>query len=295
MICAVFMLSATLDWSPSRLAAVRYAAVRHPSVTLLAGERPHFDWRELRAMLIDGEHSSRNRGEVPPGPDDNHNWGFPPPPAPSAPPSRSRWWVHELAVPERGCVLLAQPHAIFPEQPLLRRAVVLVLEHSETEGTVGLLMQRPANRTIADLLARRDDLLLRPFRTRPLYIGGDVLPARRGLRVLTRRCDVPAANQVLFGMWECTPAAAARMVSIGAADASEFDFYAAACQWSPDKLREELDAAVWLPAAASAPALCERTGASALDASALDANATGAQALNPEDLYFSLIEGVGGK
>ena len=85
------------------------------------------------------------------------------------------------------------------------------------------------------------------------------------------------------------------MVSIGAADASEFDFYAAACQWSPDKLREELDAAVWLPAAASAPALCERTGASALDASALDANATGAQALNPEDLYFSLIEGVGGE
>ena len=34
------------------------------------------------------------------------------------------WWVHELAVPEKGCVLLAQPHAVFVEQPHLNRGAV---------------------------------------------------------------------------------------------------------------------------------------------------------------------------
>ena len=59
-------------------------------------------------------------------------------------------------MPEKGCVLLAQPHALFVEQPHLHRGVVLVLDHDpETQGTVGLLLDRPTNRTIADLLSRR--------------------------------------------------------------------------------------------------------------------------------------------
>ena len=56
--------------------------------------------------------------------------------------SGDRWWVHELAVPKRGCVLLAQPHALFPAQPLMHRAAVLVLEHDDVNGTVGLLLER---------------------------------------------------------------------------------------------------------------------------------------------------------
>ena len=101
------------------------------------------DWRELRAALIEAE--GRGAAILPPE-------GVPPaPPAQPAP----AWWVHELAVPERGCVLLAQPHAIFPDQPLLHRAAVLVLEHSEEGGTVGVLLQRSTNRTVSALLARR--------------------------------------------------------------------------------------------------------------------------------------------
>ena len=44
------------------------------------------------------------------------------------------WWAHELAVPEPGCLLLASPHAIFAHQPLLRRSVVLVLEHDDVKA-----------------------------------------------------------------------------------------------------------------------------------------------------------------
>ena len=52
------------------------------------------------------------------------------------------WWVHELAVPEKGCVLLAQPHAVFVEQPHLNRGAVLVLEHDPT--TCGTMVKVPS-------------------------------------------------------------------------------------------------------------------------------------------------------
>ena len=222
------------------------------------------DWRDFRQSLLVAERRTP--------------WSAPPSDVslPPTPPPAPAWWVHELAVPERGCVLLAQPHAIFPDQPLLHRAAVLVLEHSEEAGTVGVLLQRSTNRTVGALLARKDDLNLRPFRDRPLWIGGDVLAPHRRIRVLTHRCDVPGAREVMGGLWECTVPAAARMVAIGAARPSDFDLFAAACQWSPHKLLQELDAAVWLPVAASATALNEPVARS-------------------DELYFNLMEGVGGE
>ena len=188
------------------------------------------------------------------------------------------WWVHELAVPERGCVLLAQPHALFPEQPLMHRAAVLVLEHDDVNGTVGLLLERDSARRIGDLLKRRDDRRLRPFADEPLRIGGDVLTGER-VRLLTRRCDVPGRAQVVDGLYECSVGAASRLVAIGAAKPEEFELYAAVCQWSPRQLADELAAAIWLPVAASEAALRGRPGAPR----------------RPHALYFELTEGAGGE
>ena len=114
------------------------------------------------------------------------------------------------------------------------------------------------------------------------------------------------------------------MVAIGAASADEFDFYAAACQWTATKLQAELDAAAWLPAAASAQALCgppppdaaevvdaakaadaaARASVDAVVRSELQPPEAGRRTaaalappppLPPHELYFSLIEGVGGE
>ena len=68
-------------------------------------------------------------------------------------------------------------------------------------------------------------------------IGGNVLQPRRGIRVLTRRCDVPGAAEVVYGLYECTPEKAARMVTIGAASAADFHFFAARTSLG-DSLRE---------------------------------------------------------
>ena len=57
-------------------------------------------------------------------------------------------------MPEPGCLLLAQPHALLVEQPILHRAVVLVIEHDEQRGTIGILLDTPANATLGQLLKR---------------------------------------------------------------------------------------------------------------------------------------------
>ena len=160
----------------------------------------------------------------------------------------------------------------------MHRAVVLVLEHDAARGTVGLLLDTPANATVSQMLRRRAEPSphLLPLGGNQLLVGGTVLPRER-LRVLTSRCDVPGARRVLPGLYSCAPDAAARMVAIGAADAASFDVYAAACQWSPLQLREELEAALWLPAAASAAAIARP------------------REWRRDGVYFNLVEGLGGQ
>lgn len=234
-----------------------------------AGEN---DWREFRAKLLQGDREARVPTEDTGSPTLVPSPPSPPPPADGA---ESSYWVHELAVPEPGCVLLAQPHALLADQPVLHRAVVLVLEHDEVSGTVGLLLDTPTNATLGQLLKRRRDPRLQPLADNRLMVGGTVLPRQR-LRVLTGRCDVPGSRKVLPGLYECSLDAAARLVAIGAADAGSFEIFAAVCQWSPDQLAVELSQALWLPVAGSS--------------AAIRAKPAGKHAL-----YFQLMEAVGGQ
>ena len=230
--CAVAALLAGAPQQRAVPARQQTAAARHAAPQQLAGGGKNFDWRTVRAGLV-AEEQKRDLLQQ----QQQQHIGMPHPsedniqPAPPAPPADA-WWVHELAVPERGCVLLVQPGAIFPEQPLLHRAAVLLLEHSSEKGggTVGLLLGRSTNVTVSKLLEKRNEPSLRPFALQPLWIGGNVLTQGRGLRVLTRRIDVPGGNEVVRGLYECSPVAAARMVSIGAARAEDFHFYGATMQ-----------------------------------------------------------------
>ena len=98
---------------------------------------------------------------------------------PPPPPRPPRGGSTSSPSPEPGCVLLAQPQRHLPEQPLLHRAAVLVLEHSEEAGTVGILLQ---------LLGGLDGLRPPPPPRRPLH--GAPLPTapldRRGRPVRAR-------------------------------------------------------------------------------------------------------------
>ena len=134
-------------------------------------------------------------------------------------------------------------------------------------------------------------------------IGGDVLKRER-LRLLTARCDVGASREVIPGLYEVLLEEAARMLATGAAQESEFAFFAAVCQWSPQQIAMELERAIWLPAACSAAPLLETIGLAAGEIGEMRAETQSPpemqsrperQPQQPHALYFALIEGIGGE
>ena len=137
-------------------------------------------------------------------------------------------------------------------------------------------------------------------------IGGDVLKRER-LRLLTARCDVGASREVIPGLYEVLLEEAARMLATGAAEESEFAFFAAVCQWSPQQIAMELEQAIWLPAACSAAPLLETIGLAAGEIGEIGEMRAEMQSPpetrprperqphQPHALYFALIEGIGGE
>jgi len=125
---------------------------------------------------------------------------------------------------------------------------------------------------------------------------------REKLRLLTARCDVGASREIIPGLYEVLPEEAARMLATGAAEESEFAFFAAVCQWSPQQMAMELEQAIWLPAACSATPLLESIGLAPPAEMRAERRPPPElqprpepQPHQPHALYFALIEGIGGE
>ena len=84
-------------------------------------------------------------------------------------------------------LLISQP---FLGDPNFERTVVLVCRHSEEEGTFGLVLNRPSNLNLGDVLeiSGGDDAVLAQL---PLLLGGPVQPDT--LHYLHQRPDIPDA------------------------------------------------------------------------------------------------------
>ena len=92
------------------------------------------------------------------------------------------------------------------------------------------------------------------------------------------------------------------MLATGAAEESEFAFFAAVCQWSPQQMAMELEQAIWLPAACSATPLLESIGLAPPAEMRAERRPPPElqprpepQPHQPHALYFALIEGIGGE
>ena len=82
-------------------------------------------------------------------------------------------WAHTLPSPEPGCLLLAKPNVRFVNDPAKMLSVVLLLSHSESDGTVGLALNRPTDHKLSKVLD--GGRLLEAFGDRPIHLGGTSL------------------------------------------------------------------------------------------------------------------------
>ena len=134
-----------------------------------------------------------------------------------------------------GVFLIATPALVDPN---FRRSVVLVTQAPDGT-TVGFIVNRPGQRSLADILPEHE--LLKRF-TEPLYLGGPVQSA--GLFAVFRTKDNPqGALRVLDDLsFALDPAVVEGLMHTPPAQVRFFNGYAG---WAPGQLETELDRGGW--------------------------------------------------
>ena len=134
--------------------------------------------------------------------------------------------------------------------PNFYRSVVLMVEHGES-GSMGLVVNRPSNVSVARALSEHFDL---PESDQLVYVGGPVEPA--ALFVLHSAGEFEAeASDVVPGIFVgSSPDVFERVIEqvVGGSDDLEFRVFAGCAGWGPGQLEGELEHGDWhiLPAVA---------------------------------------------
>jgi len=149
--------------------------------------------------------------------------------------------------PRAGRLLVATP---LLRDPNFRRSVVLIVEHEETEGTLGIMLNRPTKIPVGRVLEQWTELATEPS---VVYKGGPVSPNAPLALALVPGKDEPLGWRALDG--------APALARLGLLDLEApagllapaikaLRVYAGYAGWSPGQLEAEIDEGAWyvLPA-----------------------------------------------
>jgi putative transcriptional regulator len=136
--------------------------------------------------------------------------------------------------PRRGDFLVASP---ILRDPNFQRTVVLLCEHDEDEGSMGLVVNRPTEVTLQTALQ------IGPPAGQQMWFGGPV--QRDTVLVLHRGADLPGARQITDGMslGGEEEAIVELLCSARHTNARVFTGYSG---WSRGQLSDELESASWI-------------------------------------------------
>jgi putative transcriptional regulator len=163
-----------------------------------------------------------------------------PPPEPRAPDPR-RSWREDLA-PGRFLVATRKLHG-----PFFTQSVVLLLEYSKS-GAVGLLLNRPTDVPLVELLPELEKLAERKDR---VFVGGPVDP--KLMVFLIRAAEPPPeAERVVDDVFATGSAEALRQVVREGAPPSRFHAYVGYAGWAPGQLDWEVERGDWYVSPAEA-------------------------------------------
>ena len=138
--------------------------------------------------------------------------------------------------PAPGMILIAPP---MMEDPNFRRAVVFLCEYTET-GSFGLILNRPLDAKLSDVLEGFDDASLR------LRQGGPVQTDT--LHFLHKLGDrVPGAIEVTDGVfWGGDFEMLKALITAGEASRQNVRFFLGYAGWSPTQLEAEIEQGGWI-------------------------------------------------
>jgi malate dehydrogenase (oxaloacetate-decarboxylating) len=194
-------------------AAVRDAALAEAA---RAEAARNLSWQRLRTAIMDGARHDPNQ-------DDGH-------------------MDHTGSDPKAGRLLVATP---ILGDPNFKRAVVLIVEHEDIQGTLGVVLNRPTTIGVGQVLEQWTDLATEPS---VVFRGGPVAPNSALALAMVPGKDEPLGWRALDG--------APALARLGLLDLdtpprllapaiTSLRVYAGYSGWSPGQLEAEIDEGAW--------------------------------------------------
>lgn len=144
--------------------------------------------------------------------------------------------------PAEGQVLLAEP---LLNSVHFGRSAILLIEHNSTEGSFGVVINKPIRSNISQLI---EDF---PYFDAPVYIGGPVEEDR--LFFLHVFGGIPDAIKIMDGLYFGGDLEVIKSLIIsGQANRSNLRFFLGYSGWEPGQLKKELKENAWAVADADA-------------------------------------------
>jgi putative transcriptional regulator len=141
--------------------------------------------------------------------------------------------------PAKGMFLVASPQM---QDPNFRETVVLICEHDPMEGTLGVIMNRPTELLLSDVLPKIPVLKGTSYL---LFAGGPVQP--EGILMLFRVAQEPAdMRRVLKGIYLGGNLQILERIVTKPEPTETFRAYAGYAGWAPGQLEAELMTGSWL-------------------------------------------------
>jgi putative transcriptional regulator len=162
-------------------------------------------------------------------------------------PADDGYMDHMGSVPKAGRLLVATP---LLGDPNFKRTVVLIVEHEDVQGTLGVVLNRPTTIGLGQVLEQWTELATEPS---VVFRGGPVSPNSPLALALIPGKDEPAGWRALDG--------APALARLGLLDLetpprllipsiTSLRVYAGYAGWSPGQLEAEIDEGAWYVLAA---------------------------------------------
>ncbi len=139
--------------------------------------------------------------------------------------------------PTQGRLLLSEPAL---RDYYFARSVVLLVEHSETEGTVGLILNKPIHMKLNEVAKDFPNV------DYPIYLGGPVHPERL-FYLHTIGEAIPGSIKVFNDVyWGGDITRLIELIELNQVDKSQVRFFIGYSGWNPGQLNNELSEKSWI-------------------------------------------------
>ncbi|KAL9180170.1 hypothetical protein ACHAXT_008140 [Thalassiosira profunda] len=190
-------------------------------------------------------------------------------------------WAHPLFHVEPGCILVANEKL----GGVFHQTVVLIIEHSETQGSTGMVINRPFPGNLIKIASDQEsniDLSLKmAFGKAPVSYGGPVMQDQ--FSTLHGFGEVAGSKKVCPGVFVGGSSQLMNEVRRNNLRPEEVLFVKGHAAWVPGQLKREIEKGVWYIAAASADLVLRYAGAPV------------SKDDNPSDLWADVLSCMGDK